>query len=70
MVKILNLIKTVKQQVNRKISMLACKHSYEKIGWYEGYDPVRNLRYSTRIYRCKKCGKRIEVDGRYDTICA
>lgn len=60
----------VNRAIKEKISRIAHKHSYEKISWHEEYDPVHNLRYSMRTYRCAKCGKTIEVDGRYDTICA
>lgn len=43
-----------------------CKHDYEKISWREEYDKTSNIRYSTRMYRCAKCGKQIQVDGRRD----
>lgn len=45
---------------------LFCKHDYLKTGWEEEYDDKRNERYSVRYYTCLKCGKEIEVDGRYD----
>ena len=45
---------------------LFCKHDYEKISWYEDYDKNCNMIYSIRMYRCIKCGKRIQVDGRRD----
>jgi len=50
------------------LKRLFCKHQYEKISWYEKYDECTpcTLRYSIRIYRCVKCRKEIEVDGRYD----
>ena len=43
---------------------LFCRHEYEKIGWYE--EEENNLLFAMRIYRCTRCGKTIEVDGRYD----
>lgn len=45
---------------------LFCKHNYEKIDFIEALDNFTNVRYSIRIYQCTKCGKEIEVDGRYD----
>lgn len=41
-----------------------CKHDYVKIG----FTPVQEfgVMYSLRHYRCSKCGKQIDVDGRYD----
>ena len=45
---------------------LFCPHNWDKIGWYEANHPY--IRYPIRIYRCRKCGKQIEVDGRYDKI--
>ena len=41
-----------------------CKHVYEKIDYYEQVE--HGIRYSVRIYKCKKCGKEIYVDGRKD----
>ena len=46
---------------------LFCKHDYIKIDWYQTLDN-NGVRYSRRQYRCKKCGKQIWVDGRYDKI--
>ena len=43
-----------------------CNHKFTKISWYEQLDNVRNERYAVRVYKCKKCGKKIELDGRYD----
>ena len=43
-----------------------CKHDYEEIFYYEEYNKAINLRFSSRIYQCTKCGKKIEVDGRHD----
>lgn len=48
------------------IKRLFCKHDYIKIDWYQTFD--NNVRYSRRQYMCKKCGKKIWVDGRYDKI--
>ena len=45
---------------------LFCRHDYCKIAWYEEYDYEHNERYAVRIYKCKKCGKEINVDGRFD----
>ena len=45
---------------------LFCKHNYEKTSWYEEYDKYRHERYAVRIYKCTKCGKQIQVDGRFD----
>lgn len=41
-----------------------CKHEYEKIDYYENIS--YGILYSVRIYKCKKCGKEICVDGRKD----
>ena len=46
---------------------LFCKHDYIKIDWYQTQDN-NGVRYSRRQYRCKKCGKQIWVDSRYDKI--
>ena len=46
---------------------LFCKHDYYQTGWDEAMDYKYNMRYSIRYYTCKKCGKQIEIDGRYDT---
>ena len=48
------------------LKKLFCKHDYEKISWYEEYDKNCNTRYSIRMYRCTKCGKQIQIDGRRD----
>lgn len=53
--------------MKKLLRKLFCRHNYEKIAWYEAYDSKRNERYATRVYRCTKCGKRIEVDGRCHT---
>ena len=44
---------------------LFCKHNYIKIGWHEEIDNIYHERYAVRIYKCKKCGKQINIDGRY-----
>jgi hypothetical protein len=51
-----------------KLQQLFCKHSYEKVDWFEKYDSVYNVRHSVRVYVCSKCGKRLVVDGRYDNV--
>ena len=43
-----------------------CKHDYKQISWYQEEDKFRNERYAVRIYKCTKCEKQIEVDGRFD----
>jgi ribosomal protein L37AE/L43A len=43
-----------------------CNHNYIKISWYEKMDNVHHERYAVRVYKCEKCGKQIELDGRYD----
>lgn len=45
---------------------LFCKHDYRKVGWDEAMDYKHNERYTIRYYTCKRCGKKITVDGRYD----
>lgn len=45
---------------------LFCKHAYERYGFYESETEDGGIRYSMRIYKCKKCGKEIYVDGRKD----
>ena len=45
-----------------------CMHKYIKVSWYEEYDKERNLRYPVRLYRCAICGKKIQIDGRNDTL--
>ncbi len=52
--------------LTRFFKQLLCKHEYVKISWYQEEDKHRNERYAVRIYSCKKCGKQIKVDGRYD----
>lgn len=47
------------------IKKLLCKHDWWKIDWRFAED--ENTVYSMRHYECVKCGKRIWVDGRYDT---
>lgn len=47
---------------------LFCKHDYKQIDFYAAETVDGSLRYSTRIYKCQKCGKEIEVDGRKDWI--
>lgn len=47
---------------------LFCRHSWHYKGWYEEYDSVRYIRHSMHIYVCRKCGKWVEVDGRFDKI--
>lgn len=48
----------------KKLRQWFCKHDYEKIGWYEQQE--YGIRFSIRIYKCQKCGKVINVDGRKD----
>ena len=47
-----------------KIRQIFCKHSYEKVAWYEEYDEYRHERFAMRLYKCQKCGTEIWVDGR------
>lgn len=47
---------------------LFCKHGYKQIGFRVAETADGSLRYSIRIYKCEKCGKEIEVDGRKDWI--
>ena len=47
---------------------LFCKHDYKQIDFYEAETSGGGLRYSIRIYKCQKCGKEIEIDGRKDWI--
>lgn len=49
-----------------KLRKIFCRHEFVKYAWYEEYDNRRNERYAVRLYRCEKCGKEIQVDGRYD----
>lgn len=49
-----------------KLRKIFCRHEFVKYDWYEEYDNLRNERYVVRLYRCEKCGKEIQVDGRYD----
>ena len=39
-----------------------CKHDYEKVGFRE--EEQSNIRFSMRLYKCRRCGKEIWVDGR------
>lgn len=50
------------------LKKIFCIHDYEKISWYEEYDKNTNMRYSLRMYRCTKCGKKLQVDGRRDPL--
>lgn len=54
--------------ITKFFKQLFCKHDYEQTSWYDEYDKNYNLRYSVRMYRCVKCGKQIQVDGRFDHI--
>ena len=47
-----------------KLRKWLCKHDYEQVGFYEEMEC--GIRYSVRIYQCKKCGNEIHVDGRRD----
>ena len=47
---------------------LFCKHNYGLISFYEDETACESIRYSIRIYKCQKCGKEIEIDGRKDQI--
>lgn len=58
----MNLILIIKK--NKWLSRLLFKHEYQMVGYTEAYD--HGLRYSVRHYRCTKCNKKIDVDGRYD----
>ena len=49
-----------------KLKKLFCKHDYKKIDFRE--EEQDNIRFSMRLYRCKKCGKEIWIDGRKDYI--
>ena len=53
-------------KIKDTLKKMFCKHGYELISWYEEFDKCCNIRYSVRTYRCIKCGKRKEVDGRKD----
>lgn len=48
------------------LKKIFCRHNYEKICFRE--EERNNLRFSMRLYKCKKCGKEIWVDGRKDYI--
>jgi hypothetical protein len=52
--------------IKKIIKLITHKHEYVKIGFRQ----VSNnyIRYSIRKYKCKDCGKEIEVDGRFDNI--
>lgn len=50
------------------LKKILCSHNYEQINWREEYDNHTNIRFSMRLYKCKKCGKEIWVDGRNDYI--
>lgn len=52
--------------VKKFFKKLFCVHKYERKCWYATMDDHTNERYSVRLYKCKKCGKEIWVDGRYD----
>lgn len=49
-----------------KLKQLFCKHDYEQYGFR--VEEQNNIRFSMRLYKCKKCGKEIWVDGRKDSI--
>lgn len=49
-----------------KLKKLLCRHDYERFGFRE--EEHNNIRFSMRLYKCKKCGKEIWVDGRNDYI--
>jgi hypothetical protein len=50
----------------KKLKKFLCNHDYRKIGFHE--EEENGVRYSVRTYKCKKCGKEINVDGRKDYV--
>lgn len=48
------------------LKILFCRHNWIFTGYVPEYDPVHNIRYSRRCYKCDKCGREMWVDGRYD----
>lgn len=48
------------------IAAIKHKHTYVKISFREASNGY--YRYSIRTYKCKECGKEIEVDGRFDHL--
>lgn len=54
--------------LKRALSQALCRHAYEKTGFVETLDPVRNIRYPMRRYECARCHKITWQDGRYDKL--
>ena len=54
--------------LKRALSQALCRHDYEKTGFVEAMDPVRNVRYPMRRYECVRCHKIAWQDGRYDKL--
>lgn len=52
----------------RRLRQLFCRHEWKKIGFFEGLDEARNVRYSVRRYECRKCGRVSHQDGRRDRL--
>lgn len=46
------------------IKRLFCRHDFEQVGWREAVED--GVRYSERLYECRKCGKKAWIDGRKD----
>lgn len=54
--------------IRKKLRQLFCRHEWKKIGFFEGLDEARNVRYSVRRYECRKCGRISHQDGRRDRL--
>lgn len=52
--------------IKKILKQLFCKHNFNMIAWREENDRHCTTRWSMRTYVCEKCGKKIEVDGRFD----
>lgn len=51
-----------------RIRRLFCRHEWTKAAVYQETDPVHNIRYPVRKYRCTKCGRASAQDGRHDRL--
>ena len=56
------------KRITQFLTRLFCRHEWVKIGFREELDEIHNMRYSVRRYKCQKCGKVVDQDGRYDMI--
>lgn len=50
----------------KKLKEIFCRHNYVKVGFKE--EELNNIMFSMRLYKCRKCGKEVWIDGRKDYL--